>query len=310
MVRDKIDMFSFKEITLKDKIWINELLQYSDFMSTEYCFTSLYIWRNVYKKEICRYKDFLLVRSIIKNVPQYLYPAGNGSVNDIKEIIELYSQDAKSFGAQLFLVSILNSQKELLENIFPDRFSYNITRDSFDYIYLAEDLITLHGKKFQSKRNHIARFKELSGWEYESISKENLQDCAAMNKEWCARYGCRQNLSMSQESCSVKNAIDNFDDLKLSGGLLRLNGKVIAFTIGEMLNSDTFIIHIEKAFADIKGAYPTISQEFLLHIVKSPLEIGFKYVNREDDAGDKGLRTAKMQYNPEFLLEKWGVCEK
>lgn len=319
-------MLSFKEITLEDKIWIDELLQYSDFRSAEYCFTVLYIWRGVYKTKVCRYKDFLLLRSTPSGTPQYIFPAGKGSAEELKEVLELYMEDAGSFGVPFTLSSVPPEKKELLEQLYPGRFNYTPFRDGFDYIYLAQDLITLRGKKFQSKRNHIARFRELPDWKYEPVTADNIKECSLMNDEWCARYGCGQNPSMAQEACSVKEAIGNFRELGLKGGLLRLEGKVVAFTLGEMLNSDTYIVHIEKAFADIKGAYPAMSQEFLRHQMKypeplvlpdgapnehiTPQQIGFTYVNREDDAGDAGLRTAKMQYNPVFLLEKWTVSEK
>lgn len=298
-------MLDFRDITLEDKNWIDELLQYSDYMSTEYCFTSLYTWRNIYRTQVCRYKDFVLIRSEGSGVPNYIFPAGRGNDEDIQEIMDLYSRNATSLGHPMVLAGVLNTQKELLERLYPDKFSFEPTRNSFDYIYLAEDLISLRGKKFQSKRNHIARFKELPDWSYEPLSAANLAECEEMNKEWCAKYGCKQNISMIQEACSVRCAIHHFEQLQLKGGLLRLAGKVVAFTIGELLNSNTMIIHVEKAFADIKGAYPTISQEFLSHQMQSPNQIGFQYINREDDAGDQGLRTAKMQYNPVFLLEKW-----
>lgn len=304
-------MLDFKDVTLEDKHWIDELLQYSDYRSTEYCFTSLYTWKHVYKTKVCRYKDALLIRSIPEELPYYIFPAGKIDAQTLKEIIDLYTADAKSMGFALVLNTVQNVQKEMLESIYPHRFNADLFRNSFDYIYSAEDLITLRGKKFQSKRNHIARFKELPNWIYEPVTLENLSECRDMNDEWCARYGCGQNISMTQEACAVKCAIDHFEKLNLKGGLLRLNGKVVAFTIGEMLNSDTMIIHIEKAFADIRGAYPAISQEFLSHqMVRPPEEIGFQYVNREDDAGDEGLRSAKMQYHPLFLLEKWTMSEK
>ena len=119
---------------------------------------------------------------------------------------------------------------------------------------------------------------------------------------------------MLQESCSVKSALENFEPLGLKGGLLRAEGRIVAFSVGEKLNSDTFLVHIEKAFADITGAYPAISQMFLQHNMKvayvpgmepTTEEIGFVYVNREDDAGDESLRNAKLQYHPVHLIEKY-----
>ena len=97
------------------------------------------------------------------------------------------------------------------------------------------------------------------------------------------------------------------EELKLQGGLLRLEpgGEVIAFSIGEPLNPDTFVVHIEKAFAEIQGAYPMINQQFAEHVAAE-----FQYVNREEDTGVEGLRKAKLSYRPAFLVEKGIVTLK
>ena len=99
--------------------------------------------------------------------------------------------------------------------------------------------------------------------------------------------------------CVTLNSLRLFEELNLRGGLLRANGEVVAFSIGEPLCDDTMVVHIEKAYADVQGAYPMINQQFLIHEAA-----GFKYVNREEDMGDEGLRKAKESYRPAFLQEK------
>lgn len=83
---------------------------------------------------------------------------------------------------------------------------------------------------------------------------------------------------------------------------MRVDGKVVAYTIAEKLNDKTVVVHIEKAFSDIQGAYPTINQEFVTN-----MESSYKYVNREEDLGVEGLRKAKLSYYPSILLTKYGV---
>ena len=300
-------MLEFKEISLDDKDRADALIKESNLQGAEYCFTALYIWRMVYKTAFCFYKDFLFVRSFTNHGGQihlnYLYPVGHGN---LEEAIELLRQDAIRLNVKFNIGGIFKEQKEILTNLFPNKFDFKLERDISDYIYSASDLISLKGKKFQSKRNHASKFKALDNWEYQQITKENTQECLQMNTKWCKMHNCIQNLSLNSESCSVKEALKNFDVLKLRGGLLRLHGEILAFSIGEMLNNNTFLVHIEKAFPDIRGAYPTISQEFLSH----QQDLNFQFVNREDDAGDQGLRTAKMQYNPLYILEKWKAFEK
>lgn len=305
----------FKEITLEDREWMTTLFALADNRATEYNFTVLFIWRDIMRTRVARYKDFLLTRFRPAGADSYLYifPAGKGTTEQLRQALEICMEDARREGTAFVMASVQREQMEMLENLYPDRFIFEPNRSSFDYIYSAEDLVFLRGKRFQSKRNFISRFKKQQGWSYEIVGKENLQECKEMSVKWCAKYGCGKDASMQNESCSVKNALDNFYELGLQGGLLRLNGEVVAFTIAEKTNSDTLLVHIEKAYADITGAYPAIANEFLRNTIVTDEAIGqlsVKYINREDDAGDLGLREAKMQYHPLFLLEKYTVKEK
>ena len=303
----------FKEITLQDRDWMRQLLGYSDNRATEFNFTVLYIWRDIMHSRVCRVGDYLVVRFFPNGAPapMYLFPSGRGTAEELKGVLESCMEDARQNGYPFLMASVQNGHREILENLFPDRFTFEPNRDYFDYIYSAEDLTFLRGKKFQSKRNFVSRFKRQEGWSYEPLGKDNLKECAAMSISWCAKYGCGKDPSMASESCSVKNALQNFEQLGLMGGLLRLNGEVVAFTIAEKTNSDTLLVHIEKAYGDIVGAYPAIANEFLRNsIVEEGEQLSVKYINREDDAGDLGLREAKMQYHPLFLLEKYSVKEK
>ena len=142
-------------------------------------------------------------------------------------------------------------------------------------------------------------------WQFEQITDANLDECWAMNEQWCAEVGCEDSESLTEESCAVRNCFNNFHSLGLRGGLLRVEGRVVAYTMGRPLSSDTFIVHIEKAFAEVAGAYPMINQQFVTHCCE-----GFRYINREDDVGDEGLRRAKTSYKPDILLEKYLVTEQ
>ena len=107
------------------------------------------------------------------------------------------------------------------------------------------------------------------------------------------------------ESKLVVYAIRHREQLGMIGGAIRADGRIIAITLGERLTEDTFVVHFEKAYADIQGAYPIINREFVRH------ELGeYRYVNREEDLGEEGLRKAKLSYRPEILLEKGIVTKK
>ena len=193
-----------------------------------------------------------------------------------------------------------------LEEWYPGRFRIEYDRDSADYVYESEKLATLSGKKLHSKRNHINKFKALydGRWTYEPVTAENVEECFQMALKWRDQNGCEDDPEKRGEICVTMNALRLFEELELKGGILKIDGEVVAFTIGEPVCSDTFVVHIEKAFADVEGAYPMINQQFVQH------ECGdYLYVNREEDTGAEGLRKAKLSYRPVFMVEKGGVTE-
>ncbi len=275
------------------------MLKFSDYRGAEYCFTNLFIWDSIYKSAIARYKDFLLFISGEGDGVRYLYPAGRG---DKREVIEYLIQDASERKVKLVFIGLSPEAKNELSELFTGRFEFKPIRNSFDYIYESDKLITLSGKKLQSKRNHINRFKELPDWTYEELTNDKIPDIIEFNAKWCKDFDCSKNNSLGWETCAVAKCLANYPLLNLRGGILKTGRKIVAYTIGEQINSDTYIVHIEKAFAEVRGAYPMINREFAERVAAD-----CKYISREDDAGDEGLRRAKESYYPVFMQEKYAA---
>ena len=290
-------MVGFKEVELSDRDWVDHLLRLSDFRGAEYCFTNLFIWKHVYHTRIAQWNHFLLIRVGSAAHPTDIFPAGAG---DVPSMMELLLTSALEEKRDFKMGGVSPEQVALLQRLYPGLFEITPAIDSWDYLYKVEDLSSLQGKRYQSKRNHIARFVELPDWSYERISGRNIEECIEMNKVWCTLMGCADNKSLSMETCAVESGLYHFEALGLEGALLRVSNKVVAYTVGEPLNSDTYIVHAEKAFPDVRGAYPTINREFVRDRGAS-----LTYVNREDDAGDEGLRKAKSSYHPSLMVEKY-----
>ncbi|CDZ24146.1 hypothetical protein CCDG5_1029 [[Clostridium] cellulosi] len=289
-------MLKFRELQIEDKQLADKILYPLNYRLCEFCFGDLFLWRKIYNTEIAFENDFMFIRYLSDDKRYYLFPAGSG---DIKSALRKIYRQALEEGDEFRLACITPEMKEEIEEYFPGVFEYTPVRSSFDYIYNASDLITLAGRKFHSKRNHISRFEKLGNWKYEDITKDNISLCEEMSDEWCKINGCKNNVGLFNESCAVKQAFKHFFDLGLSGGVLYLEGRVVAFSMGQKLCNDTYIVHIEKAFSDVEGAYTMINREFAAHNCQD-----FVYINREDDAGDDGLRKAKLSYHPAILLEK------
>lgn len=295
---------NFRLITLEDKKWAEAYLRASGFQGCDYSFANLFLWRNISQVQLAEYAGMLCIRSKRLSRDQYIYtfPAGNG---DLKKAVEAMRQDAGQEKNPFILRGMIQTQKERLEQLFPGQFDYESIRKEWDYLYLVEDLTRLAGKKYHGKRNHIARFLELGEWKFEPITSENKEECMEMCSHWYKKQEEDGRLASLTDRVVVEDAFRYFEILKLSGGALYLNGEIVGITMGEPLNDDTYVVHIEKAFADIQGAYPMLNQQFVTEVMQS-----YTYVNREEDDGNEGLRKAKEAYHPVRMLEKYNAYDK
>lgn len=290
-------MLEFKKPEITDKQWVNDCLVHANSMNCEYTFGNLFIWSSAYSTEICRYKDFLICRWGKDDDINYSLPLGEGDFTDAVSAIIDY---AKSNGETPVIYGITEGYLGLMQEAFTGKFTYKYDDGNNDYIYSTEKMASLSGKKYHGKRNHITNFKKNNpDWSFEKISKDNIDECLALHSKWIENKG-PDDEDYSWEFEAVKKAFEYFDELDMVGGLIRVNGEVIAYTLGEpQMNGRCFVSHFEKAPADMIGAYPIINQEFTKNCLMQ-----YEYVNREEDLGIEGLRKAKQSYHPEIWLEK------
>lgn len=286
----------FRDIQLSDKEIMTQKFLEDNKKSCEFCFANNYLWKKIYPTQITEIGDCIVLRFLEDDEIYYAYPIGNGDKRKVIEKIILYEQAS---GHNVNISGMSKFEAGDLIKWFPARFRVEYDRDMSDYIYTTKSLSKLEGRKYHSKRNHIARFKE-EDWSYERITDKNVSECIEMNHMWKKKRTAKWDEMMQYEYDVVKEGLKYFKELELVGGLLRKKGKVVAFAIGEPLTDDTFVVHFEKAFSDVQGAYAMINQQFALNECK-----GYKYINREEDEGDEGLRQAKLSYHPEMLIDKY-----
>ncbi|MEG1982015.1 MAG: phosphatidylglycerol lysyltransferase domain-containing protein [Clostridia bacterium] len=292
-------MLEFNEITFNLKEEINRRLSISNFMGCQFSFTCQYIYRIYYRTKVAFIDDFVIFRNESNGKYFYLYPAGSGDIEKaIKEIIN----DATSSETPFAIAGIDTPSKEILEKFFSDVFEIKYDRDNCDYIYNADDLINLSGKKYHSKRNHLKQFEKAeNGCSFEPITKDNISLCKEVFHRWLEE----KEGDFAMETSVIDECIENFTELGLVGGLLRGNCGICAFTLGNRLNSNTFVTHIEKSLSDCKGSSAAINNKFAKYACKD-----YKYINREEDMGIEGLRKAKLSYKPAILLDDYTAFYK
>lgn len=292
----------FIQPTLEDRGWITDFYHKTGSRGSECSFVNLYLWGRGYG-EIATVGDYLVQFIKYNGVKYYAYPAGEG---DLKFVIDALVEDAKSYGHPMRLLGVTCDRKEELEAVCPGKFLFEENRASFDYLYDINRLADLGGKKLQSKRNHCNRFEQNHpDWSVEPITADNLPLCRAMAEEWFAQYDGEETSEEHDfriEKIALGRAFDDYAALGMDGLLLRTGGEIVAFTMGNLIQEDTFDVNFEKAFAGVQGAYPVINREFARYVRERYPSV--VYLNREDDMGLPGLRRAKESYHPDILLCK------
>ena len=292
-----------KRPELEDRELLEQYLSYADTRSCEMTFGNIYLWSRFYNTGFAIVEDNLIFGEV-DGVYSYTYPVGPG---DKRKTLDALMEHCRENGEIFQLHNITKEDFAKLEELYPGRFAIKFDRDYADYVYETEKLATLSGRKYHSKKNHVNRFMTLyQDWSYEPITKENVEECFQMGLAWRRENGCDADDEKHAEICVALNALRLFEELHFKGGALRVNGKIVAYTVGEPGNKkDTLIVHIEKALAEVQGAYTVINQQFALHEGAA-----YTYLNREEDLGEEGLRQAKMSYKPAFLIEKGVVREQ
>jgi len=301
-------MVQFKVPELSDRPWVQGLLAREDCRACEYNFVNMFLWSGAYPQRLARAGERLLVE--IQGAPGlcHLFPAGGGP---LIPALDAAKANAAAHGAPLTLICLTEEHRAQLEEQFPGRFTFQEDRGGYDYLYSVDKLADLPGKKLHAKRNHISRFCDAyPDWMFETVTTENIGECLDMARLWyeertAALDGEDAGLALEREAIAA--ALTRLDALGLSGGLIRGNGRVLAFSLGSLTTPDCFDVHFEKAFGHIQGAYAVINREMARLVRETYPRV--QYLNREDDLGQEGLRKAKLSYCPDVLLTKYSARE-
>lgn len=298
-------MIDFQRMTPAQKDQYNNLLFSGPERGCEYSFANQFLWGH---QKAAFLHGCAVMFSHFYGKSVYPYPVGPG---DKKAAIEAILHDAEQRGIPCRITGLTTSDRQELEQLFPGKFLICANRDSFDYVYDINDLADLRGRKFQSKRNHFNRFcAEHPDHQVVPITSDLMPKVKEFTENWFSRR--RENDPQGDyflENLAMARAFNHFDDLDMEGIALMDDSKVLAITMGSRLSDNTFDIHFEKASEDVAGSYNAINCHFARYLRLKHPEL--QYMNREDDMGLEGLRTAKLSYRPHHMVEKsWAYVQE
>ncbi len=263
---------------------------------------ALFMWQEGTDLQYAIRNETIVFRQEIGDQAAFSYPIGkdpDGMIDALLSHTLENSLPLRFYGIEEAALSALKSDPRLS----PIGFSY--TRKWSDYLYSFEEALTFSGKKYSGQRNHINKFTRLYGEPV--IRKIEHSDIDAIEK-MLLQYALEHpspNALEEAELDRTRRLLHAFETLGLYGACLTVDGKIAAFSIGEV-RRNMLLIHVEKALLSYEGAYPVMYQGFV-RFVQEHVDHEITLVNREDDSGDPGIRTSKMQYHPVEIVHKYLV---
>lgn len=287
-------MLKFEKIEMKD---IPTLKAYYSTYPARQCDRSAgatVMWRNYFDNKFAVFDGTIIFSSSFKGELCFSYPVGRNIDGALDEI----EKHCAEGGIPMVLCSVNEKELKKLIERYGD-IQADADRDWSDYLYEKDAILNLIGRKYATPRNHINKFRKLyADWTFEPIDSKNIPELIEFTKSFT--FHAQKDESASLELGMCIEVLENYEAYGMPGGALRVDGKVVGYSIGEIIG-DTLFCHIEKADTNYAGAYQMLTNQYL-RMYASGNEV--KFVNREEDCGDEGLRKSKLSYHPVELIEK------
>ena len=291
----------FKRLTIEDKNILEKFINPYKFLSCEYSFTTLYIWREACDVCFTIHKDALIIKKKdFEGKYYFMQPLGYSKEN-LKEIIDALMDYKTANNMDYLFKDLEEGFMEQIRGIYDDAYGICIKedRDNFDYLYEAEKLIKLSGKKLHGKKNHYNSFIKNYNYEVKDIEEAQvISDVIIAAEKWYEDNN--DDYMLFYELQGIKDVLHNMKIVNIKGIAVYVDGKIVAFSLGEKLNDNLAVIHIEKGDMNYRGVYSFINKTFIDRCFSD-----VKIINREQDLGIDGLRKSKLSYHPLKLEKKY-----
>jgi len=293
-------MLNPKPLTADNAEEIKEFLQYSDKYMSLAKFPTLYLWHEFTELSYDIKDDYLFMFEC-KFDNSAVMPLGDG---DLEKAMFNLEEHCKKVAKSGRLYCMGAEDKNRILDIFPDRYEVTELEEFNEYVYLGENLSELKGKKYAKKRNHISKFLRQYGevFEYQSIGSMQKDELIEVMDTWCMMRDCGPGDTSEYEKKAIIKLLDNEGNLQYKGGAIRINGKIEAFALGGRQTDDMAVVYFEKADTKFDGIYAMLNKQYVLNEWPD-----IKYINRQEDMGQKGLRKSKRSYYPEFMVRNYSL---
>lgn len=298
----------FRQVTLEDYDRIYEYMSAFGEGSCQHSFVSIYSLSEKYGDAVCEADGCLYVlrsRLCDAEFRVYLAPMGQG---DLKQAFRNIIADAGKYGKKAKFLTLTQKYADFVRKEFPGQFAIEEDRDLAEYVYRTEAMATFAGGELRKRRKEVNHFWRLFG-ERAAVTKivpGDFADILRFEQQWLeVSRETHDAAALERESRMIQKQLAHYDELRLSGIVLRIDGDVKGFGYGVKLSDAYYDAVIEKGDREIPHVYKVLRQESVRQCA-----MDCTYVNVEEDVGVPGLRALKYAYKPLFLIHKYVVSER
>ncbi len=281
-----------RSLQLADKVFFNTVFGRLQPRISEFSFANLYLFRKAHEYGVSMVGDSPVVFGRGYDGGEYFLPPLGGDIG--KALGALLDEGRSLYGADESFVEGFLRDVEAVET--------TEDRDSFDYLYLREELAELPGNRFHKKKNRVNYFTGRHSYAIEPYSGKHLEGALRLLDDWRRVRSDLDSPSLLPEIAATEEALRMAELLSLKGVVVLVEGEVKAFVLGEKLNDLTSVCHFEKSDTFLEGLSQLADREFARLCFTECV-----YLNREQDLGEPNLRRAKLSYHPVEMVKKFRV---
>ncbi|HOE80211.1 MAG TPA: phosphatidylglycerol lysyltransferase domain-containing protein [Smithellaceae bacterium] len=256
---------------------------------SDYTFANVYLFRNISRYSIRTKSCGTFISAYNARGQNYIMPLDSPADCSKETLTEFL--DGENFFFPI--------PEEWLRYFPSDTFSISFDDSESDYIYLTSKMASFSGKQFTRHRNHLNQFFGAHRADGRPLGSETLPDAMTVLQIWQDESRLP---AAGTDFAVCAEALQNFSDLALWGTIYYIDGRPAGFIIGEPLNSDMFCLHFAKGSRQYHGIY-----QFMFNDTAKKLEDDYKFLNLEEDMGDKNLKKTKLSYGPQQILKKYRI---
>lgn len=289
---------NFIPVSLSDADAYYDLWRVTPRRSLDYTLANLWGWQEFYGLE-WRFADRLCWIRQTRPEPRNWAPIGDWNAVDWTALLPAVDGTT---GREF--IRVPEALVHIWQKALPELVETGEERGQWEYLYRQEELATLAGNRFHKKRNHYNSFIKTYGQpDYRGVTDAMVEDVLGVQDDWCQWHECSDSPSLLAENEAINRVLTHWDAFRgLTGASLYVEGRMIAFSVGERLDDESLGVHFEKGLNGYKGVYQAMNCEFARHA-----GAGLRWINRAQDLDEEGLRQAKMTYLPADFLRKYKV---